>query len=120
MEIRGEQETLLLRLLSAAGNRSRTIANNIANQNTPGYQRQTVRFEELLSQSLQEGTQDWRVLEPLTETDTETAGRVDGNNVNLELEMHARRENRVLTETYLTLLQGHFDLLQVAITGRGR
>ena len=62
--------------------RQRTIANNIANVNTPGYQAQRVSFEDALAQSVQNGdgraaASTARSLEPT---------RLDGNNVNLDTE----------------------------------
>ena len=62
--------------------RQRTIANNIANVNTPGYQAQRVSFEDALAQSVQDGdgraaASTARSLEPT---------RLDGNNVNLDTE----------------------------------
>ena len=39
---------LVMRLMSASAERARVIAGNVANENTPGYRRQVVRFEELL------------------------------------------------------------------------
>ncbi len=41
----------------------------------------------------------------------------DGNNVSLESEMVAMRENRILYETYASMLQNHFMLIETAITG---
>ena len=38
---------LLLRLMSAATLRARVLASNLANQNTPGFKRQEVRFEDV-------------------------------------------------------------------------
>ena len=62
--------------------RQRTIANNIANVNTPGYTAQRVSFEAALAQSVQAGdghsaASTARSLEPT---------RLDGNNVNLDTE----------------------------------
>ncbi|PXA67383.1 flagellar basal body rod protein FlgB [Cryobacterium arcticum] len=62
--------------------RQRTIANNIANVNTPGYQAQRVSFEDALAKSVQDGdghaaASTARSLEPT---------RLDGNNVNLDTE----------------------------------
>jgi flagellar basal-body rod protein FlgB len=50
--MRGVQTELLARLLGACQVRARVIGANIANQNTPGYTRSVVRFEELLRDSL--------------------------------------------------------------------
>ena len=62
--------------------RQRTIANNIANVNTPGYQAQRVSFEDALARSVQAGS---GVAEATIERSLD-ATRLDGNNVNLDTE----------------------------------
>ena len=116
MEVPVNGEALLLRLLQGTGRRSQAIASNIANQNTPGYKRQVVRFEDMLAQALEAGGEHLLSIEPAAVTDNETPARLDGNNVNLELEVYASRENRVLAETYRTILQGHYQMLDAAIS----
>jgi flagellar basal-body rod protein FlgB len=108
------QNDLLLRLLSASTERARVIANNIANQNTPGYTRQVLRFEELLEQAVESGRGTDRVA-PELEEDLLTPKRADGNNVNVELEMNAMRQNRLLYEAYASILGTRFELLRSSI-----
>jgi flagellar basal-body rod protein FlgB len=115
MELQGPQEALLLRLMDAAGKRSRVLANNLANQNTPGYRRQVVRFEELLGAAIQRGETDLGGIEAAVVSDFDTKSRTDGNNVIPELEKSASQENRVLAESYLTLIEGHYRMLRDAI-----
>jgi len=109
---------LLVRLLGACELRARVVSANIANSNTPGYVRQVVRFEELLKRELNEGG-DLAHVGPETELDLEAQARPDGNNVSLELELNTMRENRLLYETYSSILRSHFNLLETAI-GSGR
>ena len=105
---------LLLRLMSASTARARVIAGNIANENTPGYRRQVLHFEEMLRGALRRGD-ELGSIEPQVEPDFVTPARADGNNVNLELELNADRQNRVLYETYAAILQSHFELLRTGI-----
>ncbi len=105
---------LLMRLMSASTQRARVIASNVANENTPGYRRQVLRFEDLLREELASGGDVARI-EPALVEDSVTPGRPDGNNVNLELELGADRQNRLLYESYAAILQGHFDLLRTSI-----
>jgi len=105
---------LVMRLMSASAERARVIASNVANENTPGYRRQVVRFEELLGDTLARGGDVGRV-SPRVEEDTSTPARADGNNVVMELELNASRQNRLLYETYSQILQTHFDLLKAGI-----
>jgi flagellar basal-body rod protein FlgB len=105
---------LLMRLLAASNARTQVLANNIANQNTPGYVRQVLRFEELLRAARADGLDLDRV-QPELVGDTLTPGRPDGNNVNIELEMNAMRQNRLLYEAYAAILSTRFELLRAGI-----
>jgi len=62
--------------------RQRTIANNIANINTPNYHAKVVSFENALAQSVQAGEGN---VTAATTRSTE-ATNLDGNNVNLDTE----------------------------------
>ena len=95
---------LLMRLLDASSLRKDVLASNLSNQNTPGYRRQTVRFEELVEEALASGRGDPRGVRPMVETDTRTPARADGNNVNLELELGALGANRLAYESYLAMM----------------
>jgi len=107
---------LLHRLIAAAGLRSQVTNANIANANTPGYKRKVVEFEGLLQRELERGGGRSLRVEPTVVEDTLSPARPDGNNVNFELEKAAQNEVRVLMETYLSILQSQFNLLQSAIT----
>lgn len=115
MDLHGTEGRLLLRLMSASTLRGRVIANNIAQANTPGYKRQVVRFEDLVAQALQRGERSAERLSPSVTTDLFTPARPDGNNVSLELEMNASSENRLLFETYATILAGRMEMIRSAI-----
>jgi flagellar basal-body rod protein FlgB len=106
---------LLMRLMNASAQRARVIASNVANENTPGYSRQVLRFEDLLRDELAGGAPDLARVAPRIEADAVTPARPDGNNVNLELELGADRQNRLLYESYAAILQSHYDLLGTAI-----
>ena len=117
MNIDGQHTQMLLRLLGAAGLRARAIAGNVANVNTRGYTRQTVRFEDMLREAYENGDDPFEV-QPEIGPDLLTPARPDGNNVSLEVEMNAMRENRILYETYSTILAGHFELIRNSIESR--
>ncbi|MEZ5977613.1 MAG: flagellar basal body rod protein FlgB [Planctomycetota bacterium] len=117
MEVRPNSEGLLLRLLDASTERQRVIANNLANQNTPGFIRNNLLFEELVAEQMQSPTGDPDSVEFVVAPDDVTPTRSDGNNVTPELEQVADQQNRLRYETYITILQGQYSLLQTAITG---
>lgn len=116
---------LLLKLLSATELRSRIISSNLANQSTPGYLRRVVRFEDLLREVLdtartpEDALDSLHAVAPEVSLDEDSPARPDGNNVSLEVEMNALRENRLLYETYAAMLQGRFQLLEAVIRENG-
>jgi flagellar basal-body rod protein FlgB len=116
MSIIADDTRLLERLLGAAELRGKVIAANVANLNTPGYLRQEVHFEDLLREAIAKRHVDLDTVQPQVLTDVDSPTRPDGNNVNLEAEMNAMRENKLLYDTYATILQSHFEMLNVAIT----
>ena len=117
MDIGGKQNQLLMRLLGAATRRADVIAGNLANQNTPGYIRKTVQFEDLVRASLERGGTDLEDIRPLVLEDRVSTPGPDGNNVNHELEMNSSRRNKLLFDTYATILQSRFSMIQTSIQG---
>ena len=115
MKVLGEETELLLRLMRTTSLRAQVIAGNVANQNTPGFVRKTVRFEQELRAALEAGQGSALDVEPEVVEDRTTAARPDGNNVTLEVELNAMRENRILYEAYSTILGGRFELLRSSI-----
>lgn len=111
---------LLLSLLDATAQRARVIAGNVANQNTPGYRRHVLAFEDRLREALSRGksVDELARMTPLVVEDSLTPARADGNNVNLELEMSAMRENRLLYEMYSTLHASRANLITAALESR--
>ena len=115
MEIGGQKIELLARLMNASTLRGRIIAGNIANQNTPGYKRREVAFEDELRTALQQNDRMAARVQPEITVDEETPSTPDGNNVNMEIEMNAMRENRLTYETYATILDTNLNMIDAAI-----
>ena len=115
MSIGGVENELLVKLMSASSKRAEVIANNIANQNTPGFKRSTLEFEELLTGAMRGDTRELLGIEPTITVDEASPGGADGNNVNLELEMNSLRQNRLLYETYAAILASRFEVLRASI-----
>ena len=117
MSFAGPTDKLLLNLMSASSQRFRTLSSNLTNQNTPGYKRSTVQFEDLLAQELREQKPDLLSVKPQVVVDTLTPAGADGNNVNPELEINGMAQNKLQYELYATLLAGRMDRLRTAIQG---
>jgi len=105
---------LLKLALDAAGMRQQAIAQNIANANTPGYQRIGVSFEsriEDLKQAVQLGqAPSLAAYQPVFET----VGAA-GEPVALDTEMAALSENTLHHQALLKALNKHLALIGTAI-----
>ena len=97
--------------LNAAQLRSKTIANNIANINTPNYKRKYVKFEETLNNVNKTGKIE-------VKTDTSGAVRTDGNNVDLENEKVNQAANTLMYNGLISLTNSKLSMAISVITGR--
>lgn len=97
--------------LNAAQLRSKTIANNIANINTPNYKRKYVKFEETLNNVNKTGKIE-------VKTDTSGAFRTDGNNVDLESEKVNQAANTLMYNGLISLTNSKLSMAKSVITGR--
>lgn len=112
--------------------RSKVIDSNIANINTPEYKRKDVVFSDVLKDkqkiSTIEGyatnerhikinTQPARQYE--TSVDKNTRSRIDGNNVDLDLEMIEQSKNSINYNTSVEQMQSMFKRLK-SVIGEGR
>jgi flagellar basal-body rod protein FlgB len=114
MDINTKNTELLMRLMDASSQRRDVLITNLANAETPGFQRKTVQFEDLLQNALKRG-QDPSNIQPKVDVDLTAMPRDDGNTVDLEQELNGLRENRLLYESYAAMLDAHFDILRTAI-----
>lgn len=117
MDLTGPNTELLLQLMSASTLRQRVIGNNLANQNVPGFKRQVVRFEELVTAELKRRAPNLSALKPEVVFDLESPSGADGNNVSMEVEVSAMHENRFLFELYASILSGQMSMVSSAIHG---
>lgn len=103
--------------------RNEAISNNIANVDTPGYKRQDVDFESQLTKALGSSryeTMDAKVagvrtksLAPTTYTDySGYSYRLDGNNVDIELENVALANNQIKYQALMASVNQEFANLQ--------
>ena len=98
---------LLEHSLDAATLRNRVIANNIANQNTPGYVAETVLFEKELRQATDKEAVRPRVVAQ--------KGHVDINN-----EMCSLAKNQIMYQALCSRISGIFGTLKWVIENAGR
>lgn len=108
--------------LSALQLRDTVISDNIANINTPGFRRNVVEFENLLlneiSTSRTRGTSiNLNNVEPFVHTVFENHPlRLDGNNIDIELEMAALYQNSARYDAISISLMNNFRRINTVLT----
>lgn len=110
--------------MDASVTRHAAISSNLANINTPNYQRLDVsadfktHFAEALNQ-LQQGETPTELPKPtLVQDKTPLATRFDGNNVNLDSEVVNLMNNQSYEEFTARVLTDNYTSLHAAIAGR--
>jgi len=118
--------------LDASLLRNEAIAQNIANVDTPGYNRKTVSFEEQLRNALSNNSNfvgkrthpkhipigstsidDIKI--NITEDKSDLDMRLDGNNVDIEQEMALMAENHIKYEVLIQRMTGTFNRMKSVI-----
>lgn len=112
---------LLNRAMDALASRNDVIANNIANADTPGFKRSQVKFEDSLRQILVDGGKpDANTLSRLkieTEVDNTPSTRLDGNNVNIDLEMSDLAKNSIMYNAVIELYRLKGQIMRSVVSG---
>ena len=102
--------------LRATSLRGRAIANNIANVNTPGFERSAVRFESLLAKAISSGDLNDSVgVAPELFAPKNTPMGADGNDVDMEMEMGELIKNGTSRKVYLRVLKKLYQQMNRAI-----
>jgi flagellar basal-body rod protein FlgB len=102
--------------IRGSGLRQTALAQNVANANTPGYQRKDVDFESSLRAAMA-GGQDPDTLQFGVETDASAPMQPDGNSVDIDTESAKLAENGLSYESLVTVAKGRLEILQSAIGG---
>ncbi|WP_313021849.1 flagellar basal body protein [Mobilicoccus sp.] len=97
--------------------RQRTIADNLANIDTPGFLAGKVDFESVLAEAYAEGRDPGRI-DIATARSLEPT-RTNGSNVNLDEEAVAGQETLLTQQLIAQALTGKFRSLRTAISGSG-
>ena len=107
------------RLLELTSEKSKVIANNIANAETPGYTRFSYEYEKSLKSAVESGNTG--AVENTTgkmEKDDSGPRRLDGNNVVAPKEMMEYTENSILRNLLMKTFSTRISILKSAISGR--
>ena len=96
--------------------RQKTIANNVANLQTPGYRRFDIKFKELLAQALESsGKVDLSDVKAEVYRPNNTAVQSNGNDVSMEHEVGAMVKNTLRHKAYIRILQKKYQEIDMAI-----
>lgn len=123
----------LEKALDASWMKNETIVNNMANVNTPGYKRQDVRFEDILTEMsdlpmAETGSGNKKFLpvssrammnslQPSVVVDNNTRTRKDGNNVDADVEMAEMAKNTIKYNGLIQMISKEYTKLKTAISG---
>jgi flagellar basal-body rod protein FlgB len=118
--------------LNGLGLRQKVLADNIANNDTPGFKRSDVNFEKYLQAAVksredvaasQEKTALGKIVtagispQDFVERDESTSFRNDKNNVDIDLEMTRLAENNLHYNALITMLTSHLTILKGIVRG---
>ncbi|WP_427338623.1 flagellar basal body rod protein FlgB [Caloranaerobacter sp. DY30410] len=107
--------------------RHEAISNNIANANTPGYKKITVEFEDILKENLENKSIKLKVtnelhiksqhsnLGPRVIKQMNTSTRLDGNNVNIDIEMANLAKNTIMYNALIRQTVSEFSRIKSVI-----
>jgi flagellar basal-body rod protein FlgB len=104
--------------IRAEGLRQKVIASNVANSETPGYQRVDVKFATLVAEAM-EGRGEPEDIEPEIFKPRNTAVNAKGNDVELDAEIGEMVKNTLLQKTYMKLLARKYRQMETAINTGG-
>lgn len=97
--------------IAAANLKQKTITQNIANVETPGYKAKNVEFKMVLNEI--EGKQNaFEFSNSVSISDDNSIARMDGNNVNIEKEQLALWDTYYQYSALITKLNGQFSSLR--------
>jgi flagellar basal-body rod protein FlgB len=113
-------DTTQLGLQSAivgAGMRQATLAGNIANANTPGFQRKDLDFHTTLRAALASDTPTQAVKSAAFASKADVGGtmRFDGNGVDIDVESANMAANGLEYEALVSVARGRTDVLRSAM-----
>ncbi|MGD0440419.1 MAG: flagellar basal body protein [Acidimicrobiales bacterium] len=98
--------------LDAIQERQQVIANNIANENTPGFQAQVVSFEQSLANAVADGGGASATITP-----EGLPSATNGNNVSLPAELALETQTNLENQSVANSLNSEFAILSTAVSG---
>ncbi len=126
------KSNLLEKSLNASWARNEVISQNLSNVDTPNYKRKDVTFEQYLNDSLDskslEGiTTDERhipikskntdkIKPEITQDNSDTSMRIDGNNVDIDSEMAYLAKNTIQYNSLIQMINSNYSKIKNVIS----
>lgn len=122
---------LLEKGMDASWLRNKTIVNNIANVDTPGFKASSVEFESVFKEALKDDGFDTKTtrpqhydfdgseknMSPVVTKDTDTVYRMDENNVDIDYQNIELAKNTIYYNELATQMTSEMDKLRTVING---
>jgi len=105
----------LSRAISATAMRQEVIAGNLANANTPGYQRRDVDFHSALAGAVGSGPDAIKNVRISAQVDTTAPTRLDGSNVDIDAENAALAQNGLEQEALTAVSKARMQILRTVM-----
>src|ERR1700712_3651914 len=115
MDLFDTTQLALSRALAGTSARQSAIANNLANANTPGYQRQDVDFHSALRSALASGPDAVASVTAVAQKDPTAPLRYDGSNIDVDKENAAMAENGTEQEALVDVSKARLTILRTAL-----
>jgi flagellar basal-body rod protein FlgB len=121
---------ILEKALDASWMKNEVISNNIANVNTPGFKKSSVRFEDQMASATSEfqlgsiqkdskflpiGNDSRSISSPEIVQESFTSVRKDGNNVDVDVEMAELAKNTIKFNAIISQISRQFNNIRNAI-----
>ena len=113
VEIYDTTQTALEKAIMGASARQQAIAENLANVDTPGYQRVDVDFHTTLRNAMAQGNLQGATFSP--QRDASAQVRPDGSTVDADVEAAAQARNGLEYETLVQVSKARVDIIEAAM-----
>jgi len=113
VEIYDTTQTALEKAIMGASARQQAIAENLANVDTPGYQRVDVDFHSTLRNAMAQGDLKGAAFSP--QRDASAQVRPDGSTVDADVEAAAQARNGLEYETLVQVSKARVDIIEAAM-----
>lgn len=98
--------------------RQRTIAENMANANTPGYRRRDVEFHDALGSAMSGGKSSLKSVQFSPDVDRTAPLRGDGSNVDIDKEQSSMAQVALEYDALVQIMKVRVQIMRSAITGQ--